>query len=612
MKPIFEIVSPDAVEQEVTQKDQFNTDEVSLAETLVRESHQNSSDARLPGGASPVRIRIGVKEAGSADAEFWRPLLSLLHPHLKACGINEPSDYGRPRLLIIEDFGTTGLTGNPEAKDKSNFQDFWRRIGRSHKTGDKGGSWGLGKIVFPASSSIRTFFGLTVRHDDQARRRLLMGQSVLRHHSIGEMDFHPVGYFAETNARNFRVPVTDVKFVDAFCEAAGVTRKQEPGLSIAIPFAHAEIDPTRMIPYVVRNYFFPILTGKLEVEVCDEKVTATSIEELGRQHGGSELSNGHLFQFIRAIHDAREKLPAATLRAGWTHLSLESAIDEKTLIELRKSYANGDLIHVRAPISLKPRSGPAENGSFDLFLRAAAEGVRGVPLFVRGAITVPNEAQFFPSRQVFAALVASSGPVASFLRDAENPAHTRWNGRAERLSENWKAASARLTQIRGSLRSLYELLAQTVERVDKDFLIDVLSVKGPTRSIISGKSPSGRTPPRPVPPIVANPRVFVVGRTKNGFSVRKGPNALPEQFPLRIEIAAAYDLLRGDPFKKHSAYDFDFSQPVDLSISCVGASCTAKSANELIIDAETEDFEVHVEGFDVSRDLKVKATKVAP
>ncbi len=46
---LFREVRPDEVEQELTQKDQFNTDRVPLAATLVRELLQNSTDAYISG-----------------------------------------------------------------------------------------------------------------------------------------------------------------------------------------------------------------------------------------------------------------------------------------------------------------------------------------------------------------------------------------------------------------------------------------------------------------------------------------------------------------------------------------------------------------------------------
>jgi hypothetical protein len=61
-------------------------------------------------------------------------------------------------------------------------------------------------------------------------------------------------------------------------------------------------------------------------------------------------------------------------------------------------------------------------------------------------VTLPNEEINFRNRKAFAALVAPDGPVSQFLRDAENPAHTSWNGNAEKLTRNWRAAGSRDTR----------------------------------------------------------------------------------------------------------------------------------------------------------------------
>ncbi len=71
--------------------------------------------------------------------------------------------------LVIEDFGTRGLTGDPHvdpelepASDiKNDFFYFWRNVGRSNKGEVDRGRWGLGKAVFTVASRIRTIFGIT-------------------------------------------------------------------------------------------------------------------------------------------------------------------------------------------------------------------------------------------------------------------------------------------------------------------------------------------------------------------------------------------------------------------------------------------------------------------
>ena len=104
------------------------------------------------------------------------------------------------KFLVFEDSNTKGLEGNPEEYYVENNNDdlahnfyyFWRNVGRSGKTDDKLGRWGLGKTVFPASSQINSFWGLTVRKSDQ--RKMLMGQCILRIHNIEGVKREECGY----------------------------------------------------------------------------------------------------------------------------------------------------------------------------------------------------------------------------------------------------------------------------------------------------------------------------------------------------------------------------------------------------------------------------------
>ncbi len=65
-------------------------------------------------------------------------------------------------------------------------------MGRSGKTDDKLGRWGLGKTVFPASSRSIHSGVLTVRKSDQ--RKMLMGQSILRIHNREDDKKEECGY----------------------------------------------------------------------------------------------------------------------------------------------------------------------------------------------------------------------------------------------------------------------------------------------------------------------------------------------------------------------------------------------------------------------------------
>ena len=72
MKWQFEEFPNSLVETEVTQRDQFRNDEIDLADTLIRETVQNSLDARAGNGAA-VTVRFAFLDGDNApDAAFVR------------------------------------------------------------------------------------------------------------------------------------------------------------------------------------------------------------------------------------------------------------------------------------------------------------------------------------------------------------------------------------------------------------------------------------------------------------------------------------------------------------------------------------------------------------
>src|SRR5262245_47593370 len=99
----FRDISDDPSEKELTQQDQFNNDEVALAEAIVRETVQNSTDAQA-GSSSPVRVRFAINDIQAPDRGLFDDLVAGLSPHLRACGMPIPSPAEPLRALVVEDF----------------------------------------------------------------------------------------------------------------------------------------------------------------------------------------------------------------------------------------------------------------------------------------------------------------------------------------------------------------------------------------------------------------------------------------------------------------------------------------------------------------------------
>ena len=131
----FNKSDPSSVRVGLTQRDQFNNDDVGLAEALVREVIQNSSDASDRTG--PVKVRFSLKTLNKTETPQLEQNLASLLPHLKACGFTLPNyENGSVKVLCIEDFNTIGL----------------RRIGKVRATGWKMGARQAGLFVCVTNS----------------------------------------------------------------------------------------------------------------------------------------------------------------------------------------------------------------------------------------------------------------------------------------------------------------------------------------------------------------------------------------------------------------------------------------------------------------------------
>jgi hypothetical protein len=592
------------VEQEPTQRDQFNNDDVDLAAAVVRESIQNSTDA--PNGAGPVKVRFAIEHVGGANAAKFRALFDTLKPHLEICGLSAgPLSDDPVRLLVIEDFNTLGLTGATNQLDEGNFRNFWRRHGRSSKTGKAGGRWGLGKLVYSSASRISSFFGLTIRKGDTGP--LLMGQAVLRTHEFEGARRPPHGFwFSQPTPRGLQLPVDDPAIIIAFSELTKIVRSNETGLSIVIPCPRSSITEQSLIAGVVANYYFPILAGHLVVEVGDLTIDRDNFLDVASDIPGLSTP----FDFVLAVSDHLNAAPDAEGVLPVNDYEVTPRQFPSELEFLRKKLSDGGLVHVRLPVDVTPRKGSnankAQRSTFDVFLQSAPPSSEPFVLFARGSLTVPGEKRSYSGTAAWGAMVASSGPIADFLGDAENPAHTLWNATAEKLTENWVNPSAALRNIRFALRQLQQLLGEQIEQIDPDALIDFFSLLDQSATGEARKRRRTRRKPVEVTP---REKAFQVEAHIGGFAIISGPAAKKWSYPATIRVRVAYDIIGGDPFKRWSPFDFKMDDQ-GLKLSLTNATITSAKGNVLRVAAASPDFRIEADGFDINRDILVEARSI--
>jgi hypothetical protein len=596
------------VEQEVTEADQFNTEDVPETEALIREATQNSQDARQKGAAQPVRLRIGLIAADNGlDGTLLQELTAGLRPHLQAAGFQvDPAALAEPSVLVIEDFGTEGLTGEIDVEsDEGNFRSFWFRHGGSFKKGSKNGRWGLGKLVFPMASASRCFFGLTIRPDDPAP--LLLGQAVLRTHRLDDTKYAPHGHYGEVSGAGDLRPVTDASFVDRFRRGFQLERVSKTGLSVVVPYPVGVTDRDKLLEFVVRNYAFPILTGRLVVDVLGHTVNAARVREIGEK----VLRRG-LIQFIDDVHAAkRDGLVSVRSRKVGSADRLTEELVEASLPDLRSRYDAGELLGFHVPITLARKGDNATTPSFvEVFLRSGAEDQDGDAVYVRGDITVPEEAKQFRGAGAFAALLAQDGPVSEFLADAENPAHTKWAGTMSRLRSNWKYPPQTLSVIRNAPVALHKLLSTGREQINEDALINFFWIDDPAAP--PGKAGSSRPKKKtvPVPPeftSLPKPRKrLALLKRKGGFTIKAGPDFHEVALPAGVKIEVFYDVEFGKA--RWDQLDFNFEED-ELAIEVTGAD-DERTENGITLTVRDPNFSLTVDGFDERRDLLVNYNMV--
>lgn len=605
-------------------------------DALVREAIQNSLDARPVGSSGgPVRVRFALSSTALPSTTAAQYLDGLVS-HLDALR-NEFVSLSKPvppmKFLLVEDFGTMGLCGDParsddpknfDPADPQSFYWFWRNVGRSGKGGTDRGRWGLGKTVFPATSRINTIYGFTVRRTDG--RRLLMGQAITRIHALGGTEFEPEGFFHDVTASaELQMPFEGNDRIDAFIKDFGLERKKEPGLSIVVPYPFDKVSAREILRSVIVHYFYSILRNELEVSVEGPDLLATHVSSKNinaisatLMWNGSRKEKKHApppFPFSDwAIEQQRAGMPFTLQLAGvdkvpeWN----STLIPESDLVRLRDRFQRGDRIAVRVPMTIEEKGGVKLNSHFDVFIEQDLGMERGDDYFIRGGMTISRISTISGQRGIRGLVVVDEPTLSAFLGDAEGPAHTEWGTGEARPDATYVKWKSRIGFVKNSINKLLMLLAPPPEELDENWLRDIFSVEAPIKGGQKKKKGLGKRkqaddplPPPPPPP--GRPKTFDTIKVKGGFRVTSvdGEHTPPTSIRLRV----AYDIPDGNPFDVYSPFDFTFDTKglSDFKVQQKGVALSGRE-NTLVLTVMAPEFDVTVTGFDQLRDLYIAAS----
>lgn len=595
---------------------------------LLREVFQNALDAKID-SANCVEVTLQNKELSEQAACFMSELIPAQHlerfnrsvPHLQLA-----APAGVTTCLVVEDFGTSGLTGdldNPELDGSGqNWNAFWFREGEGGKEhGSGNGGAGQGKITYFSTSGIRTIFGYTVRHGhmDEA---LFGASSFLRDY---EYDTHKWkrdaywGVWAGSPPDQLVTPLQAGDTIAKFRQHLGLKRTPEhSGLSLVIP-SPKSIDTAEAIRITIAEFFVPIYRGDLVVTIDDVRIERASIVALA----DSYLTDAH----ARALHTCttkgyREFLAQAIDKSTKNEVIVtklvtsasqltETSFDVDVLTQMREMYQAEGAIAVRFPVAVKPRAGSEIICYFDVHLLCPFDLDQPEQAVIRRDLLIGEEPIGGGKlRQRARGLtLINDRTLSKLLLSAEEATHLRWNTKLPRLSEYYKAGDTVVAIVRNAMVKLLDVLTEGDQKRDFRLLAKYFSAPGstPAAQTKGKKTPNGKQSKVPGDIPQPKPKLLAIDPLSDGCRIRpaKADALQSARLPLRVTAEFAYEGLDKDAFSEYDPLDFDLKDKV-FSIEGFGFSIVEQALNELSFLVETADFALTVGGFDQNLRLRMR------
>lgn len=395
---------------------------------LVRESIQNSLDAVLEKSA-PVQVVFSFREMNGCDyPEFFS-----LKEHIEGCldyysnnynakAIYEPmmkffadeAHHNHLGYIRVSDYNTKGMAYEKDKTD-SPFYAFVRSAGVSAKDDTSaGGSFGFGKAAYYLLSPISTIMVSTCTKNGD---RFFEGASSLCTHTYRGKKKVAFGYYDDQNGK----PISIEADIPAHF------RRAEPGTDINIlgfKMEYKDEAVKEMIEAVLRNFWFAIYEGKLEVNVNDVvNITKNTIADL-------------MEEYFEGIEDNTRKAGYYNPRPYFDAVRFANTSSKYRLIEDKLPL----LGHV----------------CFYVFkCRGAVDKIA----YMRAPQMLVYSQKNKTNYGMYGVFYCDSEEGNDLLRNMENPAHTEWK------ATNWRSRGRQNGMGRQVLRELDEFINECLNKV---------------------------------------------------------------------------------------------------------------------------------------------------
>lgn len=390
--------------------------------SLAREICQNSLDAALEGEIAkvefmPFAIDIdefpaaqSLRDAFTSSRKFWS-----VQSERRATDFFDRAiqmiDSGSIPFLRISDFYTTGLQGS-RAEYNTPWCNLTKSSGSSDKSGTAGGSFGIGKFAPFACSEFRTVFYSTVDVDGQMASQGISRITSFRRKEDGEITTG-IGYYgAEDNQ----------PFYSQLCLDPGFSRAEgQTGTDVYIAgfrFFSTEWKDS-IVASVLDGFLYAIFQEKLVVKVDNIVIDKQSLSKLIVEYQNSLEENADKYFKVLTSQDTT-----------W----------------YKTNFRNMGIIRL------------------GLLIQTDQDGLemhRKVAMIRKTGMKIMDRANISGITPFAGVMIIEGEMINSFLRNLENPQHTKWE--PERMEP-----PNRIPYAREFLLGLRNYIKECLEELKKD------------------------------------------------------------------------------------------------------------------------------------------------
>ena len=598
----------------------FIRESKSAAAIFVRELLQNTLDARVPDAEGEKKTARVTLDFITPDVDFNKKLCGEILPFIQSLDKEVRIDLNSPKALLVEEFNTSGLTGDTEKHrvegEYERWANFWHRAAIPTKTKSLGRA-GQGKVTFFMASKLNCLFAVTRRINDDkdyAYGKCMFpkcpkgndGQYYHRHHLWGNVSNPdaPVG------------PITSPEEIQKIKTAFQLKRKDEPGLSFIIPFPEDSLTELELIRAVIEDFYYPIFTNELSVSVGSVDITSSSLKELIPIYLTDNSKPS--VDYLSFMEKTTRMPPDVCISDKWLEKSkvIPEYFPEGQFETLKESFNLGECIAVRFPIEIFPKKAEKYKGSVDVFIQNHESSFQAEDMFIREGLSIGEERPLQKNaKKCFALVRIDDSDISEFLGYAEEPSHNKWKVTEPEVLKRYNHVSEVICLIRHAALDLYNAMRGANVGLYEDVFADILSIpcaEG-TKKRRKKKTPDpGGDVPLPLPPPIPRQEPFFeLYDIDSGLGMRGIVDKVPkESLPLEGKLIFAYNLLEGDgdPFVNWHPFDFDLSDQRQFSIKTKGISVVSHEDNIIKFKVNDADFFIEISGFNAAQQIKAKGT----